>query len=59
MRAMAQALQHERAALIAELPATGAADIVAEMAASRSERGCAVVSTPLVKNIRQVNQPAV
>ena len=51
---MAQALQHDQTALIAELPATGAADIVAGSAASGSERGYAVVSISLVQNIRQV-----
>ena len=53
-RALAQALQHDQTALIAELPATGAADIVAGSAASGSERGYAVVSISLVQNIRQV-----
>jgi hypothetical protein len=41
-------------ALIAELPTTGAADIIAPNA-SGSERINAVVSIPLVQNIRQVS----
>jgi len=53
-RAMAQALQHHQTALIAELPTTGAADIIAPNASSGSERINAVVSIPLVQNIRQV-----
>ena len=53
-RAMAQALQHDQTALIAELPTAGAADIIAPNASSGSERSDAVVSIPLVQNIRQV-----
>ena len=53
---MAQALQHDRTALIAELPAPGAANIGADTAASGSERSDAVVSIPLVQNIRQVTR---
>ena len=52
---MAQALQHDQAALIAELSTTGTADINHNNS-SGSERGNAVVSIPLVQNIRQVNQ---
>ncbi|ABQ33477.1 hypothetical protein BBta_1237 [Bradyrhizobium sp. BTAi1] len=52
---MAQALQHDPTALIAELPAPGAANIGADTAASGSERSDAVVSIPLVQNIRQVS----
>lgn len=51
---LAQALQHDQAALIAELSATGAPDIVAGTAASGSERSYAVVPIPLVQNIHQV-----
>ena len=50
------ALQHHQTALIAELPTTGAADIIAPNASSGSERINAIVSIPLVQNIRQVNR---
>jgi hypothetical protein len=52
---MAQALQHHQTALIAELPTTGAADIIAPNASSGSQRINTVVSIPLVQNIRQVS----
>ena len=52
-RAMAQALQHDQTALIAGLPTTGAADIIARNASPGSERINTVVSIPLVQNIRQ------
>ena len=51
---MAQALQHDLAALISELPTTGTANISTGNAPSRSKRADAVVSVLLVKNIRQV-----
>ena len=51
---MAQALQHDPTALISELPTTGTANISTGTASSGSERTNAVVSIPLVQNIRQV-----
>jgi hypothetical protein len=53
-RAMAQALQHDPAALIAELPASCTANFVARNTPSGSEPLDAVASVPLVQNIRQV-----
>jgi hypothetical protein len=50
---MAQALQHDQTALIAELSTTGTADINPGNS-SGSELSNAVVSIPLVQNIRQV-----
>lgn len=47
-RALAQALQHDQTALIAELSTTGSADISASNP-SGSERGNTVVSIPLVQ----------
>ena len=53
---MAQALQHDPTALISELSPAGTANIGTYTAASGSERGDAVVSIPLVQNIRQVTR---
>jgi len=53
---MAQTLQHDPTALIPELPPAGTANIGTDTAASVSERGDAVVSIPLVQNIRQVRR---
>ena len=50
---MAQALQHDQAALILELSTTRTGDINPGNS-SGSERSYAVVSIPLVQNIRQV-----
>ena len=50
---MAQALQHDQTALIAELSTTGSADINPGNS-SGSEPGHAVVSIPLVQSIRQI-----
>ena len=52
---MAQALQHDQAALILELSTTRTGDINPGNS-SGSERSYAVVSIPLVQNIRQVNE---
>lgn len=51
---MAQALQHNTTALIPELSATSTADINPRNP-SGSERSNAIVSIPLVQNIRQVS----
>ncbi len=56
---MAQALQHDPTALIPELPTTGTANISTGNVPSGSERGDAVVSIPLVQNIRQVTRQPV
>jgi hypothetical protein len=50
---MAQALQHDTTALIPELPTTGSADINPGNSSGK-EPSNAVVSIPLVQNIRQV-----
>ena len=55
---MAQPLQHDPTALIFGLPAARTANIVANNAPSGSEHSDAIISVPLVQNIRQVNQPA-
>jgi hypothetical protein len=54
-RAMAQALQHDQTALVPKLPAARTADISPGHPRSGSDRSNAVVSSPLVQNIRQVS----
>jgi hypothetical protein len=51
-------LQHDPTALIVELSTTGTANVTAGNPPSGSIRGDAVVSSPLVKNIRQVSANA-
>src|SRR5271155_3692385 len=53
-RAMAQSIQHDPAALILELPAAGTPNIHSPIASAGSELPDAIVSIPLVQNIRQV-----
>ena len=53
-RAMAQPLQYDPTALIFGLPATRTANIVANNAPSGSEHSDAIISVPLVQNIRQL-----
>jgi hypothetical protein len=53
---MAQALQHDPTALIPELPIACTTNIGAENPPSGSEVRDAVVSIPLVQNIRQVSR---
>ena len=55
---MAQTLQHDPTALISELPTTSTANIGPDTASSGSGRSDAVVSIPLVQNIRQVRPVA-
>ena len=57
-RAMAQPLQHDPTALIFGLPAARTANIVANNAPSGSEHSDAIISVPLVQNIRQVTSPS-
>jgi hypothetical protein len=51
---MAQTIQHDQTAFFSELSTTGAPNI-SSTDASGSEHSNAVVSIPLVQNIRQVN----
>ena len=53
-RAMAQSLQHDPAALILELSAASTPNIHSPIASPRSQLPDAIVSIPLVQNIRQV-----
>ena len=58
-RAMAQALQHDPTALIAGLPAARTANIVTTMLHLDQSAADAIISVPLVQNIRQVTSPAI
>src|SRR5271165_4509837 len=55
-RAMAQSIQHDPTALILELSAASTPNIHSPIAAPGSQLPDAIVSIPLVQNIRQVNQ---
>src|SRR5208337_4998086 len=54
-RAMAQSIQHDPTALILELSAASTPNIHSPIAAPGSQLPDAIVSIPLVQNIRQVN----
>jgi hypothetical protein len=54
---MAQSIQHDPAALILELSAASTPNIHSLIASPRSQLPDAIVSMPLVQNIRQVNCP--
>src|SRR5579864_3603038 len=54
-RAVAQALQHDPAALILELSAARAPNIHSLIVSTGSELRNAIISKPLVQNIRQVS----
>ena len=53
--AMAQALQHDQTALIPELSTASTADVGPRSDPSGSDHSNAIVSIPLVQNIRQVS----
>jgi hypothetical protein len=54
-RAMAQSIQHDQATLILELSAASTPNIHSPIASPGSQLRDAIVSIPLVQNIRQVN----
>src|SRR5271155_1043674 len=57
-RAMAQSIRHDPAALILELSAASTPNIHSLIASAGSELPDAIVSIPLVQNIRQVRAAA-
>ena len=58
-RAMAQSIQHDPAALILELSAASTPNIHSPIAPPGSQLPDAIVSIPLVQNIRQVTRQRV
>src|SRR5271154_6345660 len=57
-RALAQSIQHDPAALILELSAASTSNIHSPIASPGSQLPDAIVSIPLVQNIRQVSLDA-